>query len=197
MSETACCRIVVLAIAVVTTLVRLWIDRRQDTKFIEDKDSRSNRLVGLACTGLIVWGIQLLGQDPFAFVIPTTLVPWINLAAIAAAILASVLMTWPRLMKERRDVWSGPFALITDIPSHRLVTRGPYRLIRHPFYAGTLLGALAIQLTCLSWVTIAMLGLLVPFHFSLNVEEERLESVYGAAYVAYKARTRFRLFPFY
>jgi|GEM_PF-2460302 protein-S-isoprenylcysteine O-methyltransferase Ste14 len=194
MSETVYCRIIVLTIAIVTMLVRLLGDRHQATRFIHDKDPRSDRLSVIAYAGLFVWCVQLLGRDPFAFVVPATLVPQINLAAIITALMASVLITWPRFMKERRRVWSGPFTPIKDIPGHRLITWGPYRFIRHPFYAGMLLGALAIQLTCLSWVTVAMFALLVPFHFGLNAEEDRMKSVYGPEYANYKTRT-WRLLP--
>jgi protein-S-isoprenylcysteine O-methyltransferase Ste14 len=79
--------------------------------------------------------------------------------------------------------------------SDELVTRGPYRLVRHPMYTGAL--CVSLGLACLTQlpaflgvflVYVLLVLLLVPF------EERGLERAYGERYAAYR-NTAKRLVP--
>jgi len=77
-----------------------------------------------------------------------------------------------------------------------VVTRGPYRWVRHPSYTGLLLLMAGLGLSLASW-----LGLLVctvvpglAILRRIRVEEEELARVLGEPYRAYHRRTR-RLVP--
>ena len=80
---------------------------------------------------------------------------------------------------------------------HRVVSDGPYRLVRHPSYAGALLAFLGLGLLVHNWL--AALVLLVPitgmFLWRMNIEERALSAALGEAYSGYMARTK-RLIPF-
>jgi protein-S-isoprenylcysteine O-methyltransferase Ste14 len=79
---------------------------------------------------------------------------------------------------------------------HRVVTSGPYRVIRHPAYAGNLLLASGLGLALVNWVSLAVL-VVVPFlgHLPrIRVEEAELERQLGSEYVHYEAETA-RLVP--
>ena len=81
-------------------------------------------------------------------------------------------------------------------PGHRVVTTGPYRLIRHPAYSGNLLAAAGLGLALVNWLSLVAL-LLVPLlgHLPrIHVEEAELEQGLGADYIRYEAGTR-RLVP--
>jgi protein-S-isoprenylcysteine O-methyltransferase Ste14 len=78
-----------------------------------------------------------------------------------------------------------------------VITDGPYRLIRHPGYAGLLLVMMAVGLFIGNWwsllcLTVAMAGGLV---FRIRVEERALMHNLGAGYRSYAA-THKRLVPF-
>ncbi len=78
-----------------------------------------------------------------------------------------------------------------------VITDGPYRLIRHPGYAGLLLVVMAIGLFIGNWLsflclTAAVAGGLV---FRIRVEERALMHDLGDGYGAYAA-THKRLLPF-
>jgi protein-S-isoprenylcysteine O-methyltransferase Ste14 len=79
---------------------------------------------------------------------------------------------------------------------HRVVRNGPYRLVRHPAYAGNLLAVAGLGVALDNWLTLVIL-VIVPFlgHLPrIRVEEAELERGLGEAYPSYEARTR-RLVP--
>ena len=78
-----------------------------------------------------------------------------------------------------------------------VVDRGPYRLVRHPAYTGSLLTIVGLGFVLQSWgavlVLIAFFG--VAFGYRIHVEEAVLTSKLGDEYVAYAKRTK-RLIPY-
>ncbi|MHB8719012.1 MAG: methyltransferase family protein [Candidatus Dormibacteria bacterium] len=80
---------------------------------------------------------------------------------------------------------------------HHVVDRGPYRLLRHPSYAGTMLTLLGLGLALRSWpgCAAAVLIPLIGYAPRIIVEERALRESLGDAYVRYARRTR-RLVPF-
>jgi protein-S-isoprenylcysteine O-methyltransferase len=79
---------------------------------------------------------------------------------------------------------------------HRVVTAGPYRVLRHPSYTGTLLTTIGIGVSLASWASVLACFLLpLPAYlWRIRAEEAALEAARGAEYRAYEARTK-RLVP--
>lgn len=82
-------------------------------------------------------------------------------------------------------------------PDQRVVTAGPYRVLRHPSYSAILLILTGLGITYGNWlslaaiVTISAAGLIYRIH----VEEAALSQALGAEYTDF-VRTRKRLIPF-
>jgi protein-S-isoprenylcysteine O-methyltransferase Ste14 len=75
-------------------------------------------------------------------------------------------------------------------PAQRVVTRGPYRLIRHPSYAGAFLTVVASAILLHAWVTAAVGAAALCAAFRRRIHhEERLLSATLPGYPAYMART--------
>ncbi len=78
-----------------------------------------------------------------------------------------------------------------------VVDRGPYRLVRHPAYTGSLLTMVGLGFVLQSWgavlVLIAFFG--AAFGYRIHVEEAVLTSKLGDEYVAYAKKTK-RLIPY-
>jgi protein-S-isoprenylcysteine O-methyltransferase Ste14 len=87
--------------------------------------------------------------------------------------------------------------LVRVLDGHRVVDRGPYRLVRHPSYTGMILAVAGIGLISGSWeseiVILAVAGLV--FGYRIRIEERLLLQRLGEEYAAYRQRTK-RLFPF-
>jgi protein-S-isoprenylcysteine O-methyltransferase Ste14 len=81
------------------------------------------------------------------------------------------------------------------LPANRgLVTRGPFRLIRHPVYAAWLVYAFGTLMVVPIINNLALLALTIPFMvWRINLEEELLD--HDPQYRAYRQRVRWRLVP--
>jgi len=74
----------------------------------------------------------------------------------------------------------------------RLISRGPYRIVRHPMYLGSVVMWLATPLTlgsCFAWLAFA---LLVPFYVFRLPNEEKVLQRELPGYSEYCNATRFR-----
>src|SRR5436305_2073102 len=79
---------------------------------------------------------------------------------------------------------------------HRVVTDGPYAVVRHPGYAGSIVALIGLGLATanlLSIVIFTAVGLLV-FVRTIKVEEAALTAALGQSYVDY-SKDRARLIP--
>ncbi len=73
---------------------------------------------------------------------------------------------------------------------HTLITRGPYRWVRHPFYVALALGVTANAVVTANWF-FALMGAvsIVLFAIRTRTEEEKLVERFGDAYRNYMQRT--------
>lgn len=79
---------------------------------------------------------------------------------------------------------------------HRVIETGPYRLLRHPSYLGSIVAMTGLGVVEGDWVSVAIMffGTLTAFVIRIRVEERTLLNELGEAYVAYSQRTA-RLLP--
>lgn len=78
---------------------------------------------------------------------------------------------------------------------HKVVSRGPYRLVRHPMYLGSIVMHLAAPLTLGSWWAFAPAGVLVVTLVVRTIFEDSALIDGLPGYREFASRTRFRLVP--
>jgi len=85
---------------------------------------------------------------------------------------------------------------VTIEPGQRIVRRGPYRVLRHPSYAGIFLILAGFGLAFGSWVgaAVALLIIVVGMLPRIRVEERALAQAFGADYTDY-ANSTARVLP--
>ena len=96
---------------------------------------------------------------------------------------AQLIWTLPALGRNLTDT-------VVTRREHTLVTRGPYRWIRHPFYLAMALVTIGSALVAANWF-IFLSGAVVFSLLALRsrVEEEQLAARFGDAYLEYRRRT--------
>ncbi len=77
----------------------------------------------------------------------------------------------------------------------RVITDGPYGMVRHPMYLGMSLLFLSTPLALGSFVALLAFALLIPLIILRLLSEERVLRQELPGYVEYCAHTRFRLVP--
>ena len=154
------------------------LDRRQEGWFI---------LVTLRLLGLALWaGVIAFLIDPSYMSWSSVALPvWLRWAGVGVTTLAGGLLVWTlgRLGKNLTDT-------VVTRREHTLVTRGPYRFVRHPFYDAAALFVAGIALLAANWYVLlvgtAVIALLVR---RTRTEEANLLARFGAPYQAYLDRT--------
>jgi protein-S-isoprenylcysteine O-methyltransferase Ste14 len=154
------------------------LDRRQEGLFI---------LVTLRPLGAVAWlGLIAYMVEPSSMAWSSVALPesmrWagVGVGAVAGGLL---LWTLSSLGNNLTDT-------VVTRREHTLVTSGPYRWVRHPFYDAAALCVVAISLVAANWFLLLTGGLAVVLLIVRSrTEEEKLLVRFGNAYRAYRGRT--------
>lgn len=190
MSAAMAPAIVFQALVAAWILSELLIGRRRAADRGKAHDRGTLRLLHLAVyasIGLGVWmAIRGIGRFPVGV---RESLSWTGCGLMALGI---AFRWWSvRVLAEH-------FTVDVDIrPGHRLIRRGPYRLLRHPSYSGALLTFYGFALALGSGASLLLIVVVVTAAFlsRIRVEERALKGAFGAAYDDY-ARSTWRLLPY-
>ncbi len=82
------------------------------------------------------------------------------------------------------------------LPEHKLITRGPYSLIRHPIYLGEILFAFSIPMIANSLYGFVIMLVIIPILlYRISIEEKVLVSKFGQEYIEYAHKTK-KIIPY-
>jgi protein-S-isoprenylcysteine O-methyltransferase Ste14 len=113
----------------------------------------------------------------------------LRIFGVALALAGAVLCVWGV-----RALGPAMTALPEPRPHVPVATRGPYRAVRHPVYAGVLLICLGVSLGRSTWLGVVLTAILaVLFDVKARYEERLLRR--DPDYAAYAERTRSRFVP--
>ena len=154
------------------------LDRRQEGLFI---------LATLRPAGLMLWlGVFTYMVNPVWMAWSSVPLPaWLRWTGVGVCAIAVGLLTWTL-----RGLGTNLTDTVVTRRAHTLVTDGPYRWVRHPFYDSMALLILAISLMAANWflfLTGSLVVLLIVVR--TRTEEEKLLARFGDAYRAYMMRT--------
>jgi protein-S-isoprenylcysteine O-methyltransferase Ste14 len=136
-------------------------------------------MMPLAAAVLNYWRIGL---------IDSTWAGWLGIAIMVAGI---ALRFWAN-----RTLGEFYTRTLKTIASQRVVQAGPYRIVRHPGYLGTVLFWLGAGVAATNWLIAALLVVLMfgVYSYRIYSEELILKNALGDEYRKYSART-WRLIP--
>jgi protein-S-isoprenylcysteine O-methyltransferase Ste14 len=116
---------------------------------------------------------------------------WLFIAGLAILAPAEVFGTWAMLVNEHFE----QFARVQADRDHRVVTSGPYAVVRHPGYLGAILGGFALPLLLGSvWTFVPAILAAALFVVRTALEDGMLRRKLPG-YEDYARRTRYRLLP--
>lgn len=170
----------------------LWLILARGAKKTRWQESRLSKLSYTIPGVLAFWALMWTApHDQFWFhpFLPWT--PAFYWGGVVLMILGFAITVWARLTLGSN--WS---ATVQVKENHELVTRGPYRLVRHPIYSGLLLAVLGSALPREDFRAVAAV---LVFLFGLlrkaGIEEGRMLATFGDDYRAYRRRTK-RVIPY-
>lgn len=154
------------------------LDRRQEGMAM---------MIGLRLAGLALWASAI------AFMISPASMAWASLpfpawlrwtgAGIGAV--TPVLLMWTL-----RSLGPNLTDTVVTRQAHTLVTRGPYRWVRHPFYDCMALFTLSLGLMSANWFVLAAgVAVFALLAARSRTEESKLLERFGEPYRAYRAAT--------
>jgi protein-S-isoprenylcysteine O-methyltransferase Ste14 len=86
-------------------------------------------------------------------------------------------------------------ATIELAPDQKVISSGPYALVRHPMYAGALVMLLGIPIALGSWWGVLVIIAMMPALIWRLFDEEKFLARNLAGYVEYQNKVRYRLIP--
>lgn len=116
--------------------------------------------------------------------------PWLQGVGLAIFLLGLALAVWARVYLGRN--WGMP---MTQKDNPELVTAGPYHVIRHPIYSGTILAMIGTAIAVSVYWLIAVVLLGPYFIYSATREERYMSERFPDTYPSYKQSTKM-LVPF-
>ena len=154
------------------------LDRRQEGLFI---------LLTLRPIGFAVWlaVIAYLINPAWLAWSSLSLSPGLRWTGVPVFALAVGLLAWTL-----RSLGANLTDTVVTRREHRLVTHGPYRWVRHPFYDAMALVILAIALIAANWFILAAgAAVFALLAIRVTTEEGKLLERFGESYRVYRART--------
>jgi protein-S-isoprenylcysteine O-methyltransferase Ste14 len=164
---------------------------RERARFMEAQDTKpwDKVIAPLLALGTI-FGAAVAGVDRL-YGWSSAFPLWVNGSALIVMIVGYSFSSWALIVNR---FFSGTVRIQTE-RGHHVVTDGPYRIVRHPGYAGGLLGLVMIPFLLDSlWALIPTFLLTVVLVVRTALEDATLQKELPG-YAEYAQRTRYRLIP--
>lgn len=182
-------RIALVVVIVLTMIVTIYyrLQAAASGEKISHKDEGYLFAIVLRLAGLVLW-ISTFGY----LIIPAyfqwaavPLPPWLRWSGVVTGALCSLLMYWTlsSLGKNLTDT-------VVTRSAATLVTNGPYRWVRHPFYVTAALLMTSVTVLTANWfIGISSVAVLALLAIRTPKEEQMLIGRFGQPYRDYMATT--------
>lgn len=154
------------------------LDRKQEGIFL---------LVSIRLLGIVgMAGLLTFMIDPKWMAWSSVPLPeWLRWVGVGVGVLAALLLTWTF-----RNIGKNITDTVVTRKGHTLVTTGPYRWVRHPFYVSFAVAIFANSLVTANWFLLVIGNVVFLFLVvRTKKEEEKLIERFGDEYRRYMEQT--------
>lgn len=85
---------------------------------------------------------------------------------------------------------------VQTFDDQKVISTGPYAIVRHPMYVGVLIMMTGVPLALGSWIGLAFLAIILPGLAWRILDEEKLLKKDLSGYIEYTQKVRYRLVPY-
>jgi protein-S-isoprenylcysteine O-methyltransferase Ste14 len=142
---------------------------------------------------IIIWFVWLVVAGLDAGRLHPAQVP-VWLQWLGGAVIPVAFWIFDQTFKE--NTFAAPVVRIQKERGHKVISTGPYAIVRHPLYSGVLLLMPAIALMLGSWYGLIGSAVLVPLLIIRTIMEDHTLMQELSGYPEYARRVRYRLIPF-
>lgn len=122
----------------------------------------------------------------------STLDVWFVIVGLVPFAISTVLLNWAMMVNPHFE----PTVRIQKDRDHKVITSGPYRIVRHPGYLAGIFFALSIPLIIGSVFTFIPVGIYIFLMMTRTLLEDRTLQKELNGYSEYAQNVRYRLFPY-
>ena len=180
-----------------TLVITIWLARynpallaERMSPLIQRDQKKWDKLLMIVLIVLWCAWFMLMGLDAVRYgwsAVP----PW----AQALGALAILVAMYIFFLTVRVNSFAAPVVKIQTERGHKVVSDGPYAIVRHPMYAGALLLFAGTPLLLGSWWGLALAPVITVLLAARAVLEERTLARELDGYAEYAVRVRYRLIP--
>lgn len=176
---------------VTTLLLIFFIIFRNSFTIIKGK--RDKELV----TSFIYWGRKII-EIFISFIIPifllleifqTNIIVSTYYIGVALSVFGILIMIWTRITRSK------DWGFMGDDSGETLFTKGPYGLVRHPYYTGSIFVGVGIYLQLNYIFALLMLPVIIFIVYVTKKEDIFLEKRFGMEFIKYRNKVK-ALIPF-
>ena len=163
------------------------LERRKKVGPAAEQNVAQRIIMSLALIGIIVILVYCALDHRFAW---SPVPPYISLIGdllVALGLLFTLLVL-------RENSFGG--STVQTFDGQKVISTGPYAIVRHPMYVGVLIMMTGVPLALGSWIGLAFLVIVLPTLIWRILDEEKLLKKDLSGYIEYTQKVQYRLVPY-
>ena len=163
------------------------LERRKKVGPAAEQNVAQRIIMSLALISIIVMLVYCALDHRFAW---SPVPPYISLIGdllVALGLLFTLLVL-------RENSFGG--STVQTFDGQKVISTGPYAIVRHPMYVGVLIMMTGVPLALGSWIGLAFLVIVLPTLIWRILDEEKLLKKDLSGYIEYTQKVQYRLVPY-
>jgi protein-S-isoprenylcysteine O-methyltransferase Ste14 len=163
------------------------LERRKNVGPAAEQNAAQRIIMSLAMIGIIALLVYCALDHRFTW---SPVPPYVSLIGDLMVALGLLL----NLLVFRENSFGG--STVQTFDDQKVISTGPYAIVRHPMYVGVLIMMAGVPLALGSWIGLTFLAIALPALVWRILDEEKLLNKDLSGYIEYTQKVRYRLVPY-